>query len=240
MDPLHPETAVPRVKELSKQLDRVLSDFRKATTTGKLAELEREGILVVQEMSLVAPRLHEVVMQTSRSQRTAIARGLVEKPVEKSELEYRPEQHGGGTVTLEYKPVEKPVEKASLTPEEEGHFAKLRNILEDAKAKFDGKDARNKETGEVYSNLYFMTVSPIDADAHKYGIIVSASNSKEELSFGNEKVVDFLNGFEPVEKLQEKCVNETPKQPEKCVETEVAISKKETTTKKKTTKKVKK
>lgn len=84
MDPLHPETAVPRIKELSKQLDRVLSDFKKATTTGKLAELEREGILVVQEMSLVAPRLHEVVMQASRSQRTAIARGLVEKPVEKS------------------------------------------------------------------------------------------------------------------------------------------------------------
>lgn len=84
MDPLHPETAVPRIKELSKQLDRVLSDFKKATTTGKLAELEREGILVVQEMSLVAPRLHEVVMQTSRNQRTAIARGLVEKPVENS------------------------------------------------------------------------------------------------------------------------------------------------------------
>ena len=84
MDPLRPETAVPRIKELSKQLDRVLSDFKKATTTGKLAELEREGILVVQEMSLVAPRLHEVVMQASRSQRTAIARGLVEKPVENS------------------------------------------------------------------------------------------------------------------------------------------------------------
>lgn len=85
MDPLHPETAVPRVKELSKQLDRVLSDFKKATTAGKLAELEREGALVVQEMTLVAPRLHEVVMQASRSQRTAIARGLVEKPVEKSQ-----------------------------------------------------------------------------------------------------------------------------------------------------------
>lgn len=95
MDPLHPETAVPRIKELSKQLDRVLSDFKKATTTGKLAELEREGILVVQEMSLVAPRLHEVVMQTSRSQRTAIARGISlgirtqyeqpSKPVEKSQ-----------------------------------------------------------------------------------------------------------------------------------------------------------
>lgn len=83
MDPLHPETAVPRVKELSKQLDRVLSDFKKATTAGRLAELEREGALVVQEMALVAPRLHEVVMQASRSQRTAIARGLVEKPVEK-------------------------------------------------------------------------------------------------------------------------------------------------------------
>ena len=100
MDPLHPETAVPRIKELSKQLDRVLSDFKKATTTGKLAELEREGILVVQEMALVAPRLHEVVMQTSRNQRTAIARGFVEKPVEKpqekceKEAQNKPEKCG--------------------------------------------------------------------------------------------------------------------------------------------------
>ena len=43
MDPLHPETAVPRIKELSKQLDRVLSDFKKATTTGKLALQPRDG-----------------------------------------------------------------------------------------------------------------------------------------------------------------------------------------------------
>lgn len=85
MNPMKPETAVPRMDELMVQFKNVLKALQTETVSHRLAELEREGVLVVQELTLVAPRLHEVVMQTSRNQRTAIARGLVEKPVEKSQ-----------------------------------------------------------------------------------------------------------------------------------------------------------
>lgn len=92
MDPRHPELAVSRMRELMKQYDRVESDMKKATTSAKLAELEREGGLVVQEICLVAPRIHEAMMQTSRQRRHDLSRGIliepqdttVELPVEKS------------------------------------------------------------------------------------------------------------------------------------------------------------
>ena len=84
MDPRHPELALPRVKELVKQIDRIEKDIKEATTVHKIGELEREGTLTVQELCLVAPRVHEALMQVTRNRRSAIARGLVEKPVEKS------------------------------------------------------------------------------------------------------------------------------------------------------------
>ena len=82
MDPRHPEQAISRMRELMKQYDRIEKDMNEATTSAKLAQLEREGGLVVQEICLVAPRIHEAMMQTSRQRRHDIARGLVEKPVE--------------------------------------------------------------------------------------------------------------------------------------------------------------
>lgn len=85
MDPRHPEQAISRMRELMKQYDRIESDMNKATTSARLAELEREGGLVIQEICLVAPRLHEAMMQTSRQRRHDLSRGVVEKPVEKSE-----------------------------------------------------------------------------------------------------------------------------------------------------------
>lgn len=81
MDPRHPELALPRVKELVKQIDRIEKDIDGATTVHKIGELEREGSLTVQELCLVAPRVHEALMQVTRNRRSAIARGLVEKPV---------------------------------------------------------------------------------------------------------------------------------------------------------------
>ena len=87
MDPRHPEATLPRIKELVKQYERVETDMGKATTSINLAELEREGGLVVQEICLVAPRLHESMIQKSRNRRGEIARGLpVEKPVEEKKL----------------------------------------------------------------------------------------------------------------------------------------------------------
>ena len=84
MDPRHPEQAVIRLRELMKQYDRIEEDIKKATVSAQLGRLEREGGLVVQEMCLVAPRIHEAMMQTSRQRRHDLSRGIAEKPVEKS------------------------------------------------------------------------------------------------------------------------------------------------------------
>lgn len=86
MDPRHPELAVSRIKELIKQYDRIEKDMDKATTSAKLAQLEREGGLVVQEICLVAPRIHEAMMQTSRQRRYELSHGIVENSQETPEL----------------------------------------------------------------------------------------------------------------------------------------------------------
>lgn len=99
MDPRHPELAISRMRELMKQYDRIENDMAKATTSAKLAELEREGGLVIQEICLVAPRIHEAMMQTSRQRRHDLSRGIlvepqdtaVELPVGKSATQIRKE-----------------------------------------------------------------------------------------------------------------------------------------------------
>lgn len=83
MDPRHPELAISRLRELMKQYDRIEKDMKEVTVPARLAQLEREGGLVVQEICLVAPRIHEAMMQTSRQRRHELSRGIVEKPVEK-------------------------------------------------------------------------------------------------------------------------------------------------------------
>ena len=81
MDPRHPELALSRLKELIQQYDRIESDIAHATVSSQLGQLEREGGLVVQEMCLVAPRIHEAMMQASRQRRRDLTRGAVEEPV---------------------------------------------------------------------------------------------------------------------------------------------------------------
>ena len=78
MDPRHPEQAVSRMIELMAQFSGVENTMKKATTSAELANLEREASLVVQEICLVAPRLHEAMMQTSRMRRAELARGVSE------------------------------------------------------------------------------------------------------------------------------------------------------------------
>lgn len=95
MDPRHPELAISRMRELMKQYDRVEADMKKATTSAQLAQLEREGGLVVQEICLVAPRIHEAMMQTSRQRRHDLSRGIAE------------EQEQAPTVFVEPKPKKK-------------------------------------------------------------------------------------------------------------------------------------
>ena len=77
MDPRHPEQAISRMRELMRQYDRIEKDMGKATTSAQLGQLEREGGLVVQEICLVAPRIHEAMMQTSRQRRHDLAHGVV-------------------------------------------------------------------------------------------------------------------------------------------------------------------
>ena len=74
MDPRHPEQSIVRLKELMKQYDRVEQDMKKASTSAQLAQLEREGGLVIQEICLVAPRIHEAMMQTSRNRRSELTK----------------------------------------------------------------------------------------------------------------------------------------------------------------------
>ena len=77
MDPRHPELAASRMRELMKQFDRIEADMKAATTSPRLAQLEREGGLVVQEICLTAPRLHEAMMQTARFCRRDLRREYV-------------------------------------------------------------------------------------------------------------------------------------------------------------------
>ena len=106
MDPRHPELAISRMRELMKQYDRIESDMSKATTSAKLAELEREGGLVIQEICLVAPRIHEAMMQTSRQRRHELSHPIpaealkpatqevIEQYVEDAVAEIKPKKKG--------------------------------------------------------------------------------------------------------------------------------------------------
>ena len=77
MDPRHPELSVKRIRDLMSQYDQVEHDMGKAMTSAELAKLEREGGLVVQEICLTAPRMHEALIQTSRQRRQDLSRGNV-------------------------------------------------------------------------------------------------------------------------------------------------------------------
>lgn len=50
--------------------------MRMADMSAELSKLEREGGLIVQELCLVAPRLHEAMASFSRQRRREIANGM--------------------------------------------------------------------------------------------------------------------------------------------------------------------
>ena len=77
MDPRHPEQAISRMRELMQQYDRIEKDMKTAVVSAQLGALEREASLVIQEICLVAPRLHEAMMQVSRQRRRDLSRGNV-------------------------------------------------------------------------------------------------------------------------------------------------------------------
>ena len=110
MDPRHPELAIARMRELMKQYDRVEEEMKKATTSAQLAQLEREGGLVIQEICLVAPRIHEAMMQTSRQRRHDLSKGIL---IEPQDVAVETPQGGMFEPEIGGKPVEKPKKKTT-------------------------------------------------------------------------------------------------------------------------------
>ena len=74
MDPRHPEQAIPRMDELMAQYKETMRELANVTTNNELSRLERKGVLITQEICLVAPRLHEALMNVSREGRRNIGR----------------------------------------------------------------------------------------------------------------------------------------------------------------------
>lgn len=101
MDPRHPELVILRIKELIQQYDRVMSDMDKSTAQHDLAPLEVEGVGIVRELCLTAPRLHEAVIQSSRDNRARMLKASVLKG------NVVPEQKQAETVIVEPKPRKK-------------------------------------------------------------------------------------------------------------------------------------
>ena len=110
MDPRHPEQAISRMRELMKQYDRIEKDMGKATTSAQLGQLEREGGLVVQEICLVAPRIHEAMMQTSRQRRHDLTHGVVEEPMRNVDV-IGEENIGGESISVRKSAAKKTTKK---------------------------------------------------------------------------------------------------------------------------------
>ena len=124
MDPRHPELALSRLKELIQQYDRIESDIAHATVSSQLGQLEREGGLVVQEMCLVAPRIHEAMIQASRQRRHELSRGffpevsaeVLKEPTPEA-IETYVEPNQAETVIVEPKPRKKKTTKKKKVEE---------------------------------------------------------------------------------------------------------------------------
>lgn len=112
MDPRHPEKALPRIKELIEQYERVEKDIASATVPNKIGEFEREGFMVIQEMSFITPRLHERLALITRQRRHDLSRGKV----------YEQMREYAATAERVNEPVEEPVMAKLERPltEEEG------------------------------------------------------------------------------------------------------------------------
>lgn len=145
MDPRHPEQAISRMRELMRQYDRIEADMNKATTSAQLAQLEREGGLVVQEICLVAPRIHEAMMQTSRQRRHDLAHGVV---INMSKYKV-PDGVSGEEIGLVENPVEKSFHRADIVTDVKNpydeiavHDAKPEEYIEKPKKKTTKKKAK--------------------------------------------------------------------------------------------------
>lgn len=86
MDPRKPELVVPRIDELVEQFKKVLTTIKTAKISHAISDAEREGVMVVREICLTAPRLQETLIQASRNRRVAMAHGLVDVEEEQEDI----------------------------------------------------------------------------------------------------------------------------------------------------------
>lgn len=179
-----------------KQFDNVEEAMKRATTSAGLAELEREASLVVQEICLVAPRLHEAMMQTSRQRRYDLAHDVT--------FSYIPEEKVGkyikSTIGIEEKPVEKPVENSAQSvieqPTESAQSVKKTEVIEEAVGK-----RRSEALAEIAKQTEKISEQVSE-------IVDTVTEEIEKLTTNHQN-------------FPEKCEKEVPKQSEKCDETEV-------------------
>lgn len=109
MDPRHPEVAITRIDQLVNQFKGIIDKINTETTSSRLGGIEREGALVVQEICLVAPRLHEAMIQTSRQRRHELSHGIISDEEAKEALKFLNEKRK----ELEEQSAKKPKKKTS-------------------------------------------------------------------------------------------------------------------------------
>lgn len=134
MDPRHPEKALPRIKELIEQYERVEKDIASATVPNKIGEFEREGFMVIQEMSFITPRLHERLALITRQRRRDLGRGKV----------YEQTREYAATAERVEEPAGKPVHKWSSAEK----VAEAREHLEQTIANSDVEKSVEKSVEE--------------------------------------------------------------------------------------------
>ena len=131
MDPRHPELSMERIDQLMAQYKGILNKMRVCNVSADLGKMEREGGLVVQEICLVAPRLHEAMIQVSRTRRSAIAHGIVELKHEEEIVE---------------KPVENPERYTEMAEVLDHSMTKEQEQIFEEMAKPKKKTTRKKKT----------------------------------------------------------------------------------------------
>lgn len=151
MDPRHPEKALPRIKELIEQYERVEKDIASATVPNKIGEFEREGFMVIQEMSFITPRLHERLALITRQRRRDLGRGKV----------YEQMREYAATAERVEEPAGKPVHKWSSAEK----VAEAREHLEQTIANSD--EEKSVEEPEDATGSKMEQVEPVKEEEPK-------------------------------------------------------------------------
>lgn len=195
MDPRKPELVVPRIDELVEQFKKVLTTIKTAKTSHAISDAEREGVMVVREICLTAPRLQETLIQASRNRRIAMAHGLVdveEEPQETEEEEVKNEEEiisdDGGEMGEERGEEEEATEgeteekngeeKSEAIPEE---TTVVENLVETPLEEEVEKNIENA-TSEAKSEVKEIYVPPNQAET----IIVEPNYHKKKKSRGKK------------------------------------------------------